>query len=107
VLCIRVNSDPPWEWPIIFGEFSSNFDLKKLILTYTKDISLKKKGPNSPNIEKIKIKSQNSRLKKQIIPRLQYLASQEYKRILIYHYLHFKNVSNSQNLTKFFFLGDQ
>ncbi len=52
VLCIRVNSDLPWEWPIIFGEFSSIFYLSKMILTYTKDISLKKKGPNSPDFEK-------------------------------------------------------
>jgi hypothetical protein len=49
VLCISVNFDLPWEWPIIFGEFSSIFDLNKLILTYTKDISFFKKDPNSPD----------------------------------------------------------
>jgi hypothetical protein len=52
VLGIRVNSYLPWEWPIILGEISSIFDLKKLILTYTKDISFKKKRPNSPDFEK-------------------------------------------------------
>jgi hypothetical protein len=52
VLCIRVNFDLPWEWPIIFGEFSSIFDLNKLILTYTKDISFFLKRAQIPQILK-------------------------------------------------------
>jgi hypothetical protein len=30
------------------GEFSPNFDLKNMISTYTKDFSMEKKCPNSP-----------------------------------------------------------
>jgi hypothetical protein len=37
------------------GEILPNFNLKNMILTYTKGFSWKKKGPNFPDFEGIKI----------------------------------------------------